>query len=113
MPKREQKKNFPTFSTLSHKLVDWPRFAKEDVMTDQPVSVPAPGAGLPPDFAPVRRYRHDGWTPEREPGFIGALAATGVRRAGGSDQFEPFLHDFSFPRALLLQEPVREGAPIV
>jgi hypothetical protein len=30
-----------------------------------------------PDFAPVPlRYRHDGWTPERQRGFIEALAAT-------------------------------------
>lgn len=42
-------------------------------------------AALPvPDFAPVPRqyYRHDGWTPERQRAFIGALADTGcVRRA--------------------------------
>jgi len=31
-----------------------------------------------PDFAPVpRRYRHDGWTPERQKAFIEALADTG------------------------------------
>ncbi len=30
-----------------------------------------------PDFAPVpRRYRHDGWTPERQKAFIEALAET-------------------------------------
>ncbi|HZG08001.1 MAG TPA: hypothetical protein VEZ70_03370 [Allosphingosinicella sp.] len=36
-----------------------------------------------PEFAPVpRRYRHDGWTPERQKAFIEALADTGsVRRA--------------------------------
>ncbi|HEY0147717.1 MAG TPA: hypothetical protein VGB70_01805 [Allosphingosinicella sp.] len=36
-----------------------------------------------PDFAPVpRKYRHDGWTPERQKAFIEALADTGsVRRA--------------------------------
>ena len=36
-----------------------------------------------PDFAPVPlRYRHDGWTPERQRGFIEALADTGcVSRA--------------------------------
>jgi hypothetical protein len=37
-----------------------------------------------PDFAPVPRqtYRHDGWTPERQRAFIGALADTGcVSRA--------------------------------
>lgn len=31
-----------------------------------------------PDFAPVpRRFRHDGWTPERQRAFIEALAQTG------------------------------------
>jgi hypothetical protein len=31
-----------------------------------------------PDFTPVpRRYRHDGWTPERQKAFIEALADTG------------------------------------
>src|SRR3546814_16442192 len=36
-----------------------------------------------PDFTPVpRKYRHDGWTPERQRAFIAALADTGsVRRA--------------------------------
>ena len=36
-----------------------------------------------PDFTPVpRKYRHDGWTPERQKAFIGALADTGsVSRA--------------------------------
>ncbi len=38
-----------------------------------------------PDFTPVpRRYRHDGWTPERQRAFIEALADTGsVTRAAG------------------------------
>ena len=42
------------------------------------------GAQPIPDFAPVPRatYRHDGWTPERQRAFIGALADTGcVSRA--------------------------------
>ncbi len=36
-----------------------------------------------PEFTPVpRKYRHDGWTPERQKAFIGALADTGsVSRA--------------------------------
>ncbi|WP_428632322.1 hypothetical protein [Sphingopyxis sp.] len=36
-----------------------------------------------PDFTPVpRKYRHDGWTPERQKAFIAALADTGsVNRA--------------------------------
>ncbi|HEX8215481.1 MAG TPA: hypothetical protein VF582_08435, partial [Allosphingosinicella sp.] len=40
---------------------------------------------VPLEFAPVpRRYRHDGWTPERQKAFIGALADTGcVTRAAG------------------------------
>ena len=38
-----------------------------------------------PAFAPVpRKYRHDGWTPERQVAFIEALADTGsVTRAAG------------------------------
>ncbi|WP_288986726.1 hypothetical protein [uncultured Sphingopyxis sp.] len=38
-----------------------------------------------PDFTPVpRKYRHDGWTPERQRAFIAALADTGsVSRAAG------------------------------
>ncbi len=38
-----------------------------------------------PDFTPVpRKYRHDGWTPERQRAFIEALADTGcVTRAAG------------------------------
>lgn len=33
-----------------------------------------------PDFTPVplTRHRHDGWTPERQRGFIAALAETGA-----------------------------------
>jgi hypothetical protein len=44
----------------------------------------------PLDFHPVQlRYRHDGWTPERQSGFVRALAETGcveeaVRRVGMS-----------------------------
>ena len=36
-----------------------------------------------PDFTPVpRKYRHDGWTTERQRAFIAALADTGsVSRA--------------------------------
>lgn len=49
-------------------------------------ALPERPAGAPPipDFAPVPRevYRHDGWTPERQRAFIGALADTGcVSRA--------------------------------
>jgi len=59
-----------------------------------------------PDFTPVpRKYRHDGWTPERQKAFIGALADTGsvsraaamvnmaqancytLRRAAGAESF--------------------------
>jgi len=59
-----------------------------------------------PDFMPVpRKYRHDGWTPERQKAFIAALADTGsvtraaamvnmaqvncytLRRAAGAESF--------------------------
>lgn len=55
-------------------------------MTDQPISVPVPHTELPDgllDFEPVpRRYRHDGWTPDRQKQFIRWLAVTGcVERA--------------------------------
>src|SRR5436853_7743076 len=42
--------------------------------------IPVPRDQRPalPDFTPVpRRYRHDGWTPERQRAFIEALADTG------------------------------------
>ncbi len=74
-------------------------------------AAPAPDAGLPAgllDFTPVpRRYRHDGWTPERQKAFIGWLAVTGcveraarmvniaqtncceLRRAPGAEGFRP------------------------
>ena len=40
-------------------------------------------AATPPSFVPVprRTARHDGWTPERQQGFIEALMATGSVRA--------------------------------
>ena len=100
-------------------------------MTDQPVPLPRPE---PPadllDFAPVpRRYRHDGWTPERQKAFIGWLAETGcveraarmvniaqtncyeLRRAPGAEGFRrawdaaldfavPRLKDVAFQRAI-------------
>jgi hypothetical protein len=47
--------------------------------------VPVPAAERPPlpEFAPVpRKFRHDGWTPERQKAFVEALADCGsVRRA--------------------------------
>lgn len=100
-------------------------------MTDQPLALPGPE--LPADlldFAPVpRRYRHDGWTPERQRAFIGALAVTGcvdraarmvniaqtncyeLRRAPGAEGFRrawdaaldfavPKLKDIAFQRAI-------------
>ena len=47
------------------------------------VPVPRENRAPLPDFTPVPlRYRHDGWTPERQRGFIEALADTGcVTRA--------------------------------
>ena len=52
-------------------------------MTRRTKRLPAPERPPLPDFAPVpRRYRHDGWTPERQKAFIAALAETGcVERA--------------------------------
>jgi len=48
---------------------------------------PVPREARPPlpDFTPVpRKFRHDGWTPERQRAFIEALADTGsVTRAAG------------------------------
>ena len=102
-------------------------------MTHQPLTAPAPDAELPPDllhFTPVpRRYRHDGWTPERQRAFIAALAVTGcvdraarmvniaqtncyeLRRAAGAEGFRrawdaaldfavPKLKDIAFQRAI-------------
>lgn len=100
-------------------------------MTSQPIPAPRPE---PPasalDFTPVpRRYRHDGWTPERQKAFIGALAETGcveraarmvniaqtncyeLRRAPGAESFRrawdaaldfavPKLKDVAFQRAI-------------
>ena len=44
-----------------------------------------------PEFAPVpRKFRHDGWTPERQRAFIGALADTGaVSRAARMVNMSP------------------------
>lgn len=44
-----------------------------------------------PDFQPVaRKYRHDGWTPERQRAFIAALADTGsVSRAATMVNMSP------------------------
>ncbi|MFV4725688.1 hypothetical protein ACNJUL_21330, partial [Mycobacterium tuberculosis] len=44
---------------------------------------PAPGTVPAPAFDPVPRHynRHDGWTPERQRGFIEALLDTGSVRA--------------------------------
>ncbi|HYD36664.1 MAG TPA: hypothetical protein VEA60_03565 [Allosphingosinicella sp.] len=107
-------------------------------MTSQPIPAPRPEAGsaldhstqLMTSFAPVpRRYRHDGWTPERQRAFILALAETGcveraarrvniaqtncyeLRRAPGAESFRrawdaaldfavPKLKDVAFQRAI-------------
>lgn len=96
-------------------------------------ALPARPASAPPipDFAPVPRqyYRHDGWTPERQRAFIGALADTGcvsraarmvnmaqancytLRRAPGAEEFRAAwdaaldcglaqLKDIAFERAI-------------
>ncbi len=52
----------------------------------------APNGGAPiPDFEPVpRRYRHDGWTAERQRAFIDALAETGsVSHAASAINMSP------------------------
>ena len=52
----------------------------------------AASKGTLPDFAPVPRFwnRHDGWTPERQRGFIEALADTGsVKRAAHAVNMTP------------------------
>jgi hypothetical protein len=100
-------------------------------MTHQPL--PVATSELPTgllDFTPVpRRYRHDGWTPERQRAFIGWLAVTGcvdraarmvniaqtncyeLRRAPGAEGFRrawdaaldfavPKLKDIAFQRAI-------------
>jgi hypothetical protein len=100
-------------------------------VTDQPL--PVPSSELPDgllDFTPVpRRYRHNGWTPERQRAFIGWLAVTGcveraarmvniaqtncyeLRRAPGAEEFRrawdaaldfavPKLKDIAFQRAI-------------
>lgn len=99
-------------------------------MTDQPIPAPRAEAASPLDFTPVpRRYRHDGWTPERQKAFIFALAETGtveraarrvniattncyeLRRAPGAEGFRrawdaaldfavPKLKDVAFQRAI-------------
>ncbi|MEO6389117.1 MAG: hypothetical protein ABIT16_10035 [Croceibacterium sp.] len=60
-------------------------------MADSPAPArPEPVEGAP--FTPVPRQcaRHDGWTPERQRGFIEALADTGsVRHAAGSVGMAP------------------------
>jgi hypothetical protein len=52
---------------------------------------PAPRTDPLPDFQPVaRKYRHDGWTPERQRAFIAALADTGsVSRAAAMVKMSP------------------------
>jgi hypothetical protein len=94
--------------------------------------VPVPRSERPalPEFAPVpRKYRHDGWTPERQKAFIEALADTGcvsraakqvnisqqnayaLRRAPGAEEFRKAwdaaldfglkrLKDIAFERAI-------------
>ena len=100
-------------------------------MTSQPIPAPRPEPSASPrDFTPVpRRYRHDGWTPERQKAFILALAETGcveraarrvniaqtncyeLRRAPGAESFRrawdaaldfavPKLKDVAFQRAI-------------
>jgi hypothetical protein len=99
-------------------------------MTSQLIPAPRADLASPLDFTPVaRRYRHDGWTPERQKAFIAALAETGcvdraarrvniaqtncyeLRRAPGAESFRrawdaaldfavPKLKDVAFQRAI-------------
>lgn len=77
--------------STSGSMVPLPEQARGGAKEGRPSPRPSPasgrgGSGAPiPDFTPVpRRYRHDGWTPERQKAFIEALADTGcVTRAAG------------------------------
>lgn len=86
-----------------------PKKARRPRTPKNRVALPVRSADAPPipDFAPVPRVynRHDGWTPERQRTFIGALADTGcvtraaaevnmaqancytLRRAPGAEEF--------------------------
>lgn len=96
----------------------------------------APDQRLPlPAFTPVpRKYRHDGWTPERQRAFIAALAETGsvkhaarrinmapegayyLRRAPGAEEFRAAWAaalDFGVQNlADLAIDRAREGVPV-
>jgi hypothetical protein len=64
---------------------------KDPAATRIPVAeMEAAGHALP-EFEPVpRKYRHDGWTPERQKAFIAALADTGsVKRAARAVNMSP------------------------
>ena len=64
---------------------------KDPAATRTPVAeMEAAGHALP-QFEPVpRKYRHDGWTPERQKAFIAALADTGsVKRAARAVNMSP------------------------
>lgn len=64
---------------------------KDPAATRTPVAeMEAAGHALPA-FEPVpRKYRHDGWTPERQKAFIAALADTGsVKRAARAVNMSP------------------------
>ncbi|MDF2603066.1 hypothetical protein [Sphingomonas sp.] len=54
----------------------------QPALPSPPPAQPHPAAPDPLAFTPVpRRYRHDGWTAERQRGFIHALAETGSVKA--------------------------------
>lgn len=54
----------------------------QPALPSPPPAKPHPAAPDPLAFTPVpRRYRHDGWTAERQRGFIHALAETGSVKA--------------------------------
>lgn len=73
-PRAEQKKNFPTIDALSHKLVD-ERFGPERRAARR-LKECAAFYHVPFEPVPVKA-RHDGWTAERQRGFIDRLVVTG------------------------------------
>lgn len=63
--------------TSSHPVLHEPHRLHAPAMRNL-TPTPPEARTIIPDFTPVaRKYRHDGWTPERQRAFIQALAATG------------------------------------
>ena len=64
---------------------------KDPAATRTPLAEMEAAGHSVPEFEPVpRKYRHDGWTPERQKAFIAALADTGsVKRAARAVNMSP------------------------